>query len=353
MDTITELEKSVNTDIENLKIYVDTMDNHTLSMLTGLEEKHDADIKTLLHQIEAVNDKYNFLQEYIDKMLGLQKLEFSRLLSGLYHNTRVYIRTYFNKLSRDTITVISPLTAKRITLQQALEELLQWQATGLTAYEYRMLDLTATEYKNLNLTAEQYRLYGIEGEYIQPKNEHYSLEGELVEQPLSSVYSVFGHGLPANMDNLEITAETYRNISEEYNAVTLDRFGEYIFKGMYKSVNVDTVSISSDIITVNNGVTEKVLTLMPMLDYNEGVEYVSMFDTDSAGKAELMPQFDIDISSLDRPNGTFSAQIGSVTFDNATQALKMKCYIFNSLTDNGTPVPINVHFIGHTTTKRV
>lgn len=342
---------SENTDnrLENLKIYIDTMDNHILEQLTVFEEKHDNDVKSLENQIEALNARYNFLKEYVDKQDGLILLKVSRLMRGLYKNTVTYIRTYFNELSNKTITVISPLTAKRVTLQYALEELLQWQSTGLTAYEYRMLDLTATEYRALNLTAEQYRLYGIRGEYIEPVTKMYDLWGRDVEQPLSSVYAIFGEGITADMGNLDITCEQYRTLSNVYGASELDRYGAYILTGQYKSVFKDTVKVVTDTITITNGVHNLSLELKPLEVDTTVVSYVSLFNDESANKLQANLSFDYVIENSEV--GSISYIIKGATFNAVTKKLYLDVTIFHNLLDNGSSVSIKVFGQGITTTK--
>lgn len=352
---IVELESTTEEKIENLKIYVDTMDNHILIKLSDLEVKHDADIDRLQAEIDLLDNRADFLRSYVDKQLGLKMLEVSRMMRALYRNVVTYVRTYFEELANTNIIVASPLTGKKVTLQYALEELLQWQAHGLTAYQYRMLDISATDYLNLGLTAEEYRLYGISGDYIQPKNEHFDLSGVRTEEPLSSVYEIFGDGITANMGNLDITCEQYRALSEEHSALELDKYGAYILTNQYKSVNKDTISIVSPEHILGNGVHEINVPLSPILDSetNPTVPYVSLFNAMSADVAELIPVFGVDISQLNAPTGSFSAQLGNVTFNAVNKTLFAQVFVFNDLKDGSTPVNVHVQLKGHTTTKTI
>lgn len=346
---IISLSENTDTKIETLKLYIDTMDNHILQQLTRLEEKHEKDVESLQEQIESINSRYDFLKDYIDKQDGLILLQVSRLMRGLYKNIVSYVRTYFSDLSNKTIDVISPLTAKRVTLQYALEELIQWQSTGLTAYEYRMLDLTATEYSALNLTAEEYRLYGIHGEYVHPVTKMYDLWGELVEQPLSSVYSIFGDGITADMGGLDITCDQYKQLSNQCGASELDRYGAYILTGQYKSVFKDMVKVVSDVVTLQNGVHDLTVEVKPQ-DYDESiVSYVSLFTDASADKMQSNLIFDYTINN--NAIGTLSYVIRGVTFNQVTKQLFVDVTVYHNLLDNGSSVAVDMYVEGITTTK--
>lgn len=354
IDSLTE---DCNEKYDTLEAYVDIMDNHTLAMLTALEEKHNADIARLEGMITSFEQEYTFIRAYIDKENDLQNLRFIRLINNMYTTIIKWVRKYFNELSNNTITVISPLTAKRVTLQYALEELLQWQARGLTAYQYRRLELTSSEYTALNLTAEEYRLYGISGDYVEPVTRMYDLNGRYAEQPLSSVYENFGDGITADMGGLDITAEQYQQLSNATSAYELDRWGAYILTNQYASVVKDTIYIDTANFTATGSYSHLNMELVPHLD-GDIVDYVSLFNMESAEKATLqviaIPEVDGDTYI----SGSFSASIAGVTYDSATRRLYVDVIVSNTLQFEDTlnttyTPPIACRVTGYTTTKNI
>lgn len=268
---------------------IDSTNELIYDEIATLDAKIQGQIAELDSRIRNVENWYDFMKDYIDKQIALSGMKWVKLLNRQYDVLTRYVRRYFDELSKMTIKVTSPITAREVTLQYALEEIVGFVSHGLTAWEYRQLNLTAEEYRELYLTAEEYRLYGVWliGQ-TQDVVKMFDLEGRETEQPLSSVYEVFGNGITADMGGLDITAETYRNVSDRYGAMNLDKYGEFILKSQLAALYLNTihVHIPVPLIIDTSGVTKTSIVLIPDMD-EQGADlpqYVSMLDSDSLRK---------------------------------------------------------------------
>lgn len=290
---IDSLESNTMERLDNMKIYVDTMDNHILAKLTDLETKHDADIVQLQEEVQlltrrfetelqAISERFDFMKEYVDKQDSVYYTKVLLMFHNLYHNVANYVQKYFDELSNTNITVVSPITARKMSLQACLEEIVQSQESvhGLTALQYYMLNLTADEYKALNLTAEEYRLYGINRDSIKVKETHYNLFGERKEEPLSSVYQAFGHGIDNTLYNtLGLTCDQLESLSEIYTAYDFDNYGLFIYTNQRSAWDGSNLVLHSGQKTAVSGQHSTSVELLPMTD-GTIVPYVNILSAD-------------------------------------------------------------------------
>ena len=284
----------IQSETNDIQVEIENIDYQIGDLYTKyqvISDEIEALKEAIREQYTTLNSRITFAIEKAEKDLTLKTSEWGYMLTQMYRTIIAYVNKYFKELSNTTIYVTSPISAKRVTLQFALEEMAQVYNRGLTARQYRLLNLTAFEYREMYLTAEQYRLYGISdstSEGHPDLQKCYDLFGVRTEEPMSSVYAIFGDGITADMGNLDITAEQYRELSDRTSTSELDRWGAYILTNQYASLLKDNIAIVSDESTFLSDDITYVFALSMLTDDNV-VDTVSLLNAQSAEKAILTP----------------------------------------------------------------
>lgn len=222
------------------------------------------DIEDILTKVAAMvkdlQNQVDFNKSWMEKSLKLAESKWLRMLNNQYTVIKEWCRDYFDHLATESLYVVNPVTGKWELLNEVLQSMFEFTTGGLTAYEFRMLGLTCQQFRDLGLTAYEFRVYGIHGVYgtaTQAGAKYYDLYGRISDQPLSSVWGVFGHGFDADMDKWDITAEQYRALSDKITEYNLNKWGRYYLSNHGKAVLKDTVHLTADTITVTEfGVQE-------------------------------------------------------------------------------------------------
>lgn len=304
--TIGQLQGALGAGLDELKKLIqknadaiEEMDRRHLELLAQLDSKIQDQLISLQNQLKALDARIDANWSMLELELSNAKKEWLRLLNRQYRILTQYIREYFNKLASTNIMVINPWTTKQQTLQDFINDLFMRMSKGLTAYEYRALNLTAREYRLLYLTAREYRLYGISNAEGRPDPvKMYDLSGREVEQPLSSVWATFGHGVDAVMQGWEITAGQYRELGlSDYD---LEKWGLYYLSNHGKSVYKDTIHLTADTIiaTFAQGQTVTEISGILKVDEDNGIVPTQELLTDES-IAKLIKNVDVEIPNRD------------------------------------------------------
>lgn len=220
--------ESVTKQIENLSAEVGTvMDNVNTAL-------------TLYHNqitLELQNATAN-LTDFVNTQLSQLKMYIDYQDNAIYAELRYQIELLKNSLpDLNTVYVRSPYSGKIVDIQTAIDELWEYmRVNSLTAYEYDSLRLTADEYDSYELTAYNYDYFA--RRYIWKDPSYYMfnpwtgewdtvqttirlLETIIKQQNLSTTYPVLSGGAitaqaydakgitATEYDNLDILAQRY------------------------------------------------------------------------------------------------------------------------------------------------
>lgn len=213
--------ESVTKQIENLSAEVGTvMDNVNTAL-------------TLYHNqitLELQNATAN-LTNFVNTQLSQLKMYIDYQDNAIYAELRYQIELLKNSLpDLNTVYVRSPYSGKIVDIQTAIDELWEYmRVNSLTAYEYDSLRLTADEYDSYELTAYNYDYFA--RRYIWKDPSYYMfnpwtgewdtvqttirlLETIIKQQNLSTTYPVLSGGAirAQAYDTKGITATEYDNL---------------------------------------------------------------------------------------------------------------------------------------------
>ena len=232
---IAELTQAVNKLIAETNARIDALEQSVDARITALEQEMRQDFAELTARI--INELNGLKQEVYD---AIEEMRQAVILQNEIMKAWVENRLadfLANLPDYTTILVVSPVSGKLMTVQDALNELYDYgiRVKGLTALEYDALGLTADDYDALELTAFEYDMYGSEKIFnlkdprlymFSPFNGEYVTVKEVV-MGLATLHRLDGAVYTATeYDNLALTATYYDN--EQIDAYDYDWNGKNI-----------------------------------------------------------------------------------------------------------------------------
>lgn len=199
--------------IDDLNRKVDSFDFATHVELAQTAQQIYRSIES---NVLTLKSDIKLLYTYVDRGDTLSKYYTDQEIAWLYNE-------FYNLSLNPVQEVISPVTGKKGSVQQALDDLYDWQwkffaeLWGITAKEYDDLLLTASQFQSFQITAVQY-------DYI----------ARFYLKPWREVYS--GHSMTLSAEEYDgdnITAENFTTanlMAWQYDQRGLWYFGPYPFE---------------------------------------------------------------------------------------------------------------------------
>lgn len=324
---------TLSNNVDRVEIELDARIDETQIEVSALDKRLTSAIENLENELVSLTEYIDSRYDTLDVKIAAVERRIYSIVSTKISNVLKIVQQMIDSIG-NVIDVINPVSGKQDTLQNTLNSMYDYLDGGITCIEFNRLSMTCEQFNALGLTCYDFRTLPLcyYLNILHPDNT-YDLYGNIVDNPVSSVYNALGYGV--SVDVCDVDCNTFKQYSNKYGAQKIDAYGDIILSGLYNSY-VDRYIIlqSENTYTPDSDVTQVIMPLSILIPDEYTEVDISRAYVD---KAIVSIDYDFDISVMSE-TGIIHASVVSVSGDGVVVKITD-----TAKTEDGTRVPISVH----------
>lgn len=254
---------------------IDLLDKKFSNMLESQMKIIDNLISALDLKIENLTKNHEIDIALIFSKMEQRDLSLRHLIASYYTSMVNFVKKHFDRISKDTIKVTSPISGKEVTLQNALWDVVAMFAKTPTMAQFESYNLTMEQFEHFYMSVRDYWLCGrpIIEKWLKSRVEklpkHMDIYGNYRRNTVHTAYDLTDGTPPPDLYGMSV--QQFDAVSNRVGGYEVDRRGRYWLANIGSSVYRDVIHLRADtIVTKHFGMNHLSCLLKPDIDITDG-----------------------------------------------------------------------------------